>query len=171
MGSRNRSQKIQKKIFFAKWKWSKILWHEGRIRWRRGRWTWSTSLSMDTSGIHLQTQKCMQKISWEQTAVTDQGKRIYRTMQKHGRTKKLGKKTNVTKTGPVLGGWGNWSRGQIPTSGQLSESEEKHSRLRVKQLICVSLNGMRIRQSSLQPYELWRGMQVPSKAQWLGDGV
>ena len=27
------------------------------------RWTWSTSLSTDTSGIHLQTQKCMQNSS------------------------------------------------------------------------------------------------------------
>jgi len=34
----------------------------------------------------------------------------------------------------------------------LSESEEKHLRLRVKQLTCDSLNGMRIRQSLLQPY-------------------
>ena len=36
--------------------------------------------------------------------------------------------------------------------GQLSESEEKHLRLRVKQLICGSLNGMKIRQFLLQPY-------------------
>ena len=42
--------------------------------------------------------------------------------------------------------------GTSPTSGQLSESEEKHLRLRVKQLICGSLNRMRIRQSLLQPY-------------------
>ena len=42
---------------------------------------WSTSLSTDTSGIHLQTQKCMHNTSWEQTAVPDQWKRIYRTMQ------------------------------------------------------------------------------------------
>ena len=45
-------------------------------------------------------------------------------------------------------------------SGQLSESEEKHLRLRVKQLICGSLNGMRIRQSLLQPYVPWTGMLV-----------
>ena len=51
-----------------------------------------------------------------------------------------------------LGRWGNWSRGPIPTSGQLSESEQKHLRLRVKELIWSSLNGMRIRQSLLQPY-------------------
>ena len=30
---------------------------------QRSRWTWSTSLSMDTSGIHLQKQKCMQNTS------------------------------------------------------------------------------------------------------------
>ena len=30
-----------------------------RTSWQRSRWTWSTSLSTDTSGIHLQTQKCM----------------------------------------------------------------------------------------------------------------
>ena len=40
----------------------------------------------------------------------------------------------------------------MPTAGQLSESEEKHLRLRVKRLICDSLNGMRIRQSLPQPY-------------------
>ena len=34
-----------------------------RTRWHRSKWTWSTSVSMDTSGIHLQTQKCMQNIS------------------------------------------------------------------------------------------------------------
>ena len=52
-----------------------------RTRWQRSRWTWSTSLSMDTSGIHLQTQKCIQNTSWEWTGVPDQWKRIYRTMQ------------------------------------------------------------------------------------------
>ena len=52
----------------------------GRTTWQRSRWTWSTSLSSDTSGIHLQTQKCMQNTSWEQTGVPDQWKRIYRIM-------------------------------------------------------------------------------------------
>ena len=59
------------------------------------------------------------------------------------------------------------SRGPIPTSGQLSESEEKHSRLRVTELICGSLNGMRIRQSSLQPYTPGRNTGL----QELGAGV
>ena len=41
----------------------------------------------------------------------------------------------------------------IPALGQLSESEEKHLRLSVKQLICGSLNGVRIspRQSHTYP--------------------
>ena len=37
---------------------------------------------------------------------------------------------------------GELKQGQIPTSEQLSESEEKYLRLKVKQLICGSLNGM-----------------------------
>ena len=37
----------------------------GRTRLQRSRWMWSTSLSTGTSGIHLQTQKCMQNTSWE----------------------------------------------------------------------------------------------------------
>ena len=41
--------------------------------------------------------------------------------------------------------------GLIPTLGQLSEAEEKHLRLKGKQLICGGLNGMRIRQSLPQP--------------------
>ena len=48
--------------------------------------------------------------------------------------------------------------------GQFSESGEKHSTLRVKQLICGSLNGMRIRQSLPQPYVPWTGMQISWKA-------
>ena len=55
--------------------------------------------------------------------------------------------------------------------GQLSESEEKHLRLKVKQLICHSLNGMRIRQSLPKPSLAKTGTQVPWKAQWLAAGV
>ena len=47
---------------------------------------------------------------------------------------------------------GELKQGPIPTLGQLSESEGKHLRLRVKQLIGGSLNGKRIRESLLQPY-------------------
>ena len=50
---------------------------------------------------------------------------------------------------------------QSPQRGQLSESEEKHLRLRVRQLISGSLNGMRIRQSLFQPYLPQTRMQVP----------
>ena len=117
-----------------------------RTRWQRSRWAWSTSLSTNTSGIHLQTQKCMQNTSWEWTEVPDQ-KRIYRTIQNSVGWRNYGKNRSINGTGPALGGWGSWSRGPIPTSGQLSELEEKHVRLRVKQLICGSLNGMKIRQS------------------------
>ena len=37
----------------------------------------------------------------------------------------------------------------------------------MKQLICGSLNGMRIRQSFPQPYIPQAGTQVPWKVQWL----
>ena len=72
--------------------------------------------------------------------------------------KELGGKTGV------LGGLDLLLVGPIPTLGQLSESEEKHLRLKGKQLICGRLNGMRIRQSLPQPY-------IPQRAQWLGAGV
>ena len=54
--------------------------------------------------------------------------------------------------------------------GQLSESEEKHLRLKVKQLICGSLNGTRIRQSLPQPYIPWTATLVSWKGQRLGAG-
>ena len=75
--------------------------------------------------------------------------------------KELGGKTGVL-VGldlPLAGG-GTEAGGPIPTSGQLSESEEKHLRLRVKQLICGSLNGMKLTQSLPQPYIAQTGMQV-----------
>ena len=59
----------------------------------------------------------------------------------------------------------------IPTLRHLSESEEKHLKLKVKQLICDSLNGMRIRQSLPQPYIPQTGTLVPWQAQCLGAGV
>ena len=120
-----------------------------RTRWWRRRWTWSTSLSRDISGIHLQTQKWMQNAGWEQTGVPEQWKRTYRTTQNSVGQGTRGKNRSVSRTGPALGRRGNWNRGLIPTAGQLSESEEKHLRLRVKQLTCGSLHGMRIRQSLL----------------------
>ena len=47
---------------------------------------------------------------------------------------------------------GETKQGSDPPAGQLSESEENHIRLRVTQLMCDSLKGMRMRQSLLQPY-------------------
>ena len=73
------------------------------------------------------------------------------------------------KTGQLVGldlplASGELKQGSNPHSGQLSESEEKHLRLRVKQLICGSLNGMRIRQSLPELYMPQTGTQVPWKA-------
>ena len=151
-------------------------------RWNKmaNRWTWSTST--DTSGIHVQTQKYMQNTSWELTGVPDQRKRIYRTMQNLVKGTR-GKNSPLffqrfSSTGPALGGRGNWSKGPIPTLGQLSESEEKHLRLRVKQLICGSLNGMRIKESLVQPYISQTDMEgtvagswsLPTVEQSLGKG-
>ena len=127
---------------------------------------WSTSLSTDASGIHLQMQKCLQNTCWEWTGVPDQWKRIYRTTQN---SVGMGKNRSVSRTGPALGWWGNWSRGLIPTSRQLSESEEKHLRLRVKQLLCSSLNRMGIRQSLLQPYTPWGRNAAPLKGRVAGS--
>ena len=80
-----------------------------------------------------------------------QWKRKYRTMHKLLRGRNwgggggAGGNRSVTRTGPALSRCRNWSRGPIPTLGQLSESEEKHLRLTVQHLICGNLNGMRIR--------------------------
>ena len=70
--------------------------------------------------------------------------------------------TGVIRLDQPLMVWGNWSGSLIPTLGQLSGAEEKHWRLKVKQLICDRLNGIRIRQSLLQPYVSWIWRQVPS---------
>ena len=146
------------------------MWATGK-RWQRSRWTWSTSLSVDASGTHSQTQKCLQNTSWEWTGVRKHWKRIYRVMQSSVGQKNWGENRSVSRTEPSLGKWGNWSWGPIPTSGQLCGSEEKHLRLRVKQLICGSLNGMRIRQSLPQPYMPWIGTQVSWKEQQPGSGA
>ena len=70
---------------------------------------------------------------------------------KPSRRKELGGKAGVLVGLDLPSAGGATEAGPIPTSGQLSESEEKHLRLRVKQLTCGSLHGMRIRQSLLQP--------------------
>ena len=50
-------------------------------------------------------------------------------------------------------------------------SQRRHLRLGVKQLICGSLKGMRIRQSLLQPYIPWTETLVPWKAQQIEAGI
>ena len=47
---------------------------------------------------------------------------------------------------------GELKQGSESHIGAIAESEEKHLRLRVEQLVCGSLNGMRIRQSLPQSY-------------------
>ena len=70
----------------------KSFWRTG---WRRRRWTWSTSLSTYTSGIHLQTQKCMQNACWEWIGLPNQWKRIYTATQNSVGWRNYGKKTGV----------------------------------------------------------------------------
>ena len=74
--------------------------------------------------------------------------------------KELGGKTEVL-IGLHQPSAGGELKQQSDSQGQLSESEEKHLRLRVKQLICGSLNEMRIRQSLPQPYISQTGTHVP----------
>ena len=83
----------------------------------------------------------------------------------------LGEKTGVLAGLDLSSVGGGTEAGLIPKKGQLSESEETHLRLRVKELICGNLNEMRIRQSLPQPYIPQTGTWIPWKAQWLGAGV
>ena len=76
---------------------------------------------------------------WVWTGGPDQWKRIYRTRKTRKDKGTRGKNRGISRIGPTLRGWGKWSRGLIPTAGHLSESEEEHLRLRVKQLMCGSL--------------------------------
>ena len=82
---------------------------------------------------------------------------------KLSRMKELGGKTGVLVGLDLYLASGGTEAGGLsdPHTGQLSESEEIYLRLRVKQLICGSLNGIRIRQSLPQPYIPWTVMQVP----------
>ena len=90
---------------------------------------------------------------------------------KLGRMKELGGKTGVLAGLNLPSACGGTEAGVQSPQGQLSRSEEKHLRLRVKRLICGNINAMRIRQSLPQPYILQTGKRVPWKAQWLGAGV
>ena len=84
--------------------------------------------------------------------------------------KELGGKTGVLVGLDVPSADGGTEAGVQSPHGAI-EPEEKHLRLRVKQLICGSLNGMRIRQSLPQSFTPWTGTQVPWKVQQLGAGV
>ena len=59
--------------------------------------------------------------------------------------------------------------GPIPTSGQLSESEEKH--LRLSETADLWQPKWSERQSLLHSYIPWIATQIPWKVQWLGAGV
>ena len=54
-------------------------------------------------------------------------------------------------------GWGTEAGVQSPHWGNCLGQRRNILRLRVKQLICGGLNGMRIRQSLQQPYRPWPG--------------
>ena len=92
-----------------------------RTRCQRRRWMWSISLSTDISGLHLQTQKCMQNTSWEQTGGPDLWRRRHRTTHNLIGWRNRGKDGSVGRTGPAIGWWGTWSRGPISPVGWLSQ--------------------------------------------------
>ena len=71
---------------------------------------------------------------------------------------------------PSAGG-GTEAEVQTPHRGNCLGQRRNILRLRVKQLTCGSLNGIRIRQSWPQSYRPRTGMQVPWKVQRLGAGV
>ena len=100
-------------------------------RWWRNRWMWSTSLTTDTSEIHLQIQKISHSTSWELAGVPDHQKRIRSSMQNSVGRKMKGKKKRrrVTWTRSAPGVWESWSRSESHTSGQSVETEGKHLRL------------------------------------------
>ena len=81
--------------------------------------------------------------------------------EKLSRRKELGGKTGVSVGLDLpLAGVQSPHRGKRLSQRRNSETAD-----------CVRLNGMRIRQSSLQQYIPWTGTQVPWKAQRPGAGV
>ena len=85
----------------------------------------------------------------------------HKTQQEEGTRGKTGVLVGLDL--PLAGG-GTEAGVRSPTLGQLSKSEEKYLRLRVKQLIWSSLNGMRIRQSLPQPYIPGQGHRSPRRS-------
>ena len=129
----------------------------------------STSLSTDSSGIHLQTQKCRTPVESRQEYLTSRKEYIEPQQNSVGQ-RNQGEKQECQQDWTCPQPVGKLKQGPIPISGQLYESEEKHLRLRVRQVICGGLNGMRIKQSLQQPYISQTGTQVPWKVQQLGVG-
>ena len=75
---------------------------------------------------------------------------------------------SIRRTGPALSRWRTWTRVPIPTSGEMSESEKKHLRLRVKQLICGHRNVWSENQTVLPwPYVPQTGTWISCKLQRL----
>ena len=72
--------------------------------------------------------------------------------------KELGGKTGVLVVLDLPSAGRELKQGSNPHIGAIVESEEKPLRMRVKQLTCGSLNGMRIRQSLMLSYIPWTGM-------------
>ena len=91
--------------------------------------------------------------------------------EKLGRTKELGGKTGESVRLDLPSASGGTEAGVQSPYHSNCLSQKKHLRLRVKQMICGSLNGMRIRQFLLQPYIPQTGTQVPWKVQQVGAGV
>ena len=143
-----------------------------RKRWWRNMWTWSTSLSMDTSGIYLQTQNILQNTFWEWARVPDHWKIIYKPL-KNSRRKEWGGERRMSKSAPDFGRWGNWSRGQIPAMGQLFGTEEKHYRLLESEPVSlwIWMEWESYRQSLPQPYLPWTGMKVPWNVWQIVSGI
>ena len=84
--------------------------------------------------------------------------------------KELGGKTGLSGTGPARGS-GELKQGSNPHTGATVYVSGETFKAESETADLWHLNGMRIRQSLLQPYIPWTGMQVPWKAQWLGAGL
>ena len=66
---------------------------------------------------------------------------------------------------------GELKQGSNPHIREIVLHRKEIFKAKSEQLICGSLNGMRIRQSLMEPYIPWTGTQVPWKVQGLGAGV
>ena len=115
---------------------------EGGTRWQRSRCPWTTRLSTDTSGICLQTHKCLQNPSSELTAVSPWHPR--RNLETHARLRRTeerrsGRDKSVSGTGPALGSWGNRSRVPPPNPSGRSPASEQTGSARLLGQLCQHL--------------------------------